>query len=230
MAIVQSNYIPWKGYFDLMSMVDEFILYDDIQYTRRDWRNRNRLKSPGGVRWLTIPVHVKGRYHQRIDETTISDSDWASRHWSTLKAWYGKAPFFGHYCSALEELYLDTSHVYLSQINRRFLEALRDLLGILTHISFSSDYHANGSKTDRLVDVCKAAKASRYISGPSARAYLDEDSFQMSGIAVEWMNYEDYPVYPQLYPPFDHHVSALDLLFNVGDDAPQYMLGGRRER
>src|SRR5437764_13156395 len=89
-AILQSNYVPWKGYFDLVRAVDELILYDEVQYTRRDWRNRNRFKSPGGVRWLTVPVQVKGRYLQRIDETEIGDDGWAAKHWATLRAWYGR--------------------------------------------------------------------------------------------------------------------------------------------
>jgi hypothetical protein len=229
-AIVQSSYVPWKGYFDLMAMVDEFIIYDDVQYTRRDWRNRNRLKSPEGVRWLTIPVQVKGRYHQRIDETVISDPSWTERHWATLIAWYGRAPFFELYRPVLEELYLSMNDRYLSRVNRRFLETLSDLLGISTVFSNSSDYPCEGSKTDRLVGICSAAGASRYLSGPAARSYLDEASFYTQGIAVEWMTYDGYSVYPQLHPPFDHHVSVLDLLLNVGEDAPKYMLGGVHER
>jgi hypothetical protein len=224
-AILQSNYIPWKGYFDLMSMVDEFIIYDDVQYTRRDWRNRNRLKSPEGVRWLTIPVHVKGRYHQRIDETIISDPDWASRHFSTLKAWYGGAPFFRRYGPLLEELYMDMKDEHLSRVNRRFLEVLRDLLGIATPLLCSSNYPSTHHSTERLLDICQARGATRYLSGPSGQKYLDVDRFRDAGIEVDWMTYEGYPIYPQLYPPFDHQVSVLDLLFSVGDEAPRYMLG-----
>jgi hypothetical protein len=229
-AILQSSYVPWKGYFDLMGMVDEFIIYDDVQYTRRDWRNRNRLKSPEGVRWLTIPVQVKGRYHQRIDETVISDPSWAERHWATLTAWYARAPFFELYRPVLQDLYLGMSDRYLSAVNRRFLETLSDLLGISTVLSNSSDYHRDGVKTDRLVGICVAAGASRYLSGPAGRSYINEARFHARGITVEWMTYDDYPVYPQLHPPFDHHVSALDLLLNVGEDAPKYMLGGAHER
>jgi hypothetical protein len=229
-AIVQSSYVPWKGYFDLIGRVDEFIIYDDVQYTRRDWRNRNRLKTPDGVRWLTIPVRVKGRYHQRIDETLIDDPSWASRHWASLRTWYGRAPFFELYRPVLEDLYLGTNDLSLSRINRRFLQTLCDILCIRTDLSWSSDYPCEGEKTSRLISICKAAGASRYLTGPAARSYLDEDSFRAEGIAVEWMTYEGYPAYPQPYPPFDHHVSVLDLLFNVGEDATRYMLGGAYER
>ena len=224
-AILQSNYVPWKGYFDLMRVADELILYDDVQYTRRDWRNRNLYKSPAGVRWLTIPVQVKGRYHQRIDETLVSDSGWAERHWTTLVGWYSRAPFFARYEPVLEGLYRNARDRHLAQINRRFLDALKGLLGIATPLTSSSDYGGTGHRTDRLVDLCTAAGASRYLTGPSARSYLEEARFRAAGIEVVWMSYAGYREYPQLYPPFDHHVSVLDLLFSVGEQAPRYMLG-----
>jgi hypothetical protein len=227
-AIVQSNYVPWKGYFDLMARVDEFILYDDVQYTRRDWRNRNRLKSPEGVRWLTIPVQVKGRYLQRIDETFVSDPEWAQRHWATIGSWYGKAPFFKRYERVLESMYTSTRERELSAINRRFLEGLRDLLGIGTPLSSSSEYAASGQRTERLLGICKAASATSYLSGPAAREYLEEESFRTAGVQVQWMSYEGYPEYPQLHGPFEHGVSVLDLLLSVGEEAPRYMLGAER--
>lgn len=224
-AILQSSYVPWKGYFDLMDLVDEFVLLDNVQYTRRDWRNRNRLKSPAGVRWLTIPVQVKGRYLQRIDETLVSDPDWAAGHWATIVSWYRRAPFFERYSSLLEKLYLGIKEGHLTAINRHFLETLRDLLGIATPITLSTDYPDEGDKGERLLSICQAAGATRYVSGPAARTYLDERRFHEEGVEVEWMSYEGYPEYEQLYPPFDHRVSVLDLLFSVGEDAPRYMLG-----
>jgi hypothetical protein len=223
-AIVQSNYAPWKGYFDLMKSADEFILYDDVQYTRRDWRNRNRFKSPDGVRWLTIPVHVKGRYLQRIDETEVSDPGWAAKHWSTLSTWYRRAPCFERYRESLEALYLEVGgEDRLSRINRRLIETLAGFLEIPTQISWSTDYAASGRKTERLLSLCQAASATSYLSGPAAKAYLDEERFRAQGIEVRWMSYDGYPTYEQPYPPFDHHVSVLDLLFSVGDEAPRYL-------
>lgn len=226
-AILQSNYLPWKGYFDLMRSVDEFILYDEVQYTRRDWRNRNRFKSPAGVRWLTIPVQVKGRYLQRVDETLVSDPGWGAQHWRALTDWYQHAPFFGHYRDALEAVYLNTAEQYLSRVNRRFLELVAGLLGIATSLTQSTDYRSRSTKTERLVSICEDARATVYVSGPAAKAYLDESIFADAGIAVDWMDYDGYPEYPQLYPPFEHHVSILDLLFSVGPDAPNYLLGAR---
>ena len=229
-AVVQSSYIPWKGYFDLINSVDEFILYDDRQYTRRDWRNRNRIKAPGGPTWLTIPVMSKGRYLQRIDETYAENDSWRSRHWSKLKQSYGRAPHFAEYAQVVEELYLGSEERRLSLVNRGFIEAVCRLLAIDTALSWSTDYSAEGSKTARLVDLCKQAGATAYLSGPTARTYLQESLFEAHGIAVRYMDYSDYPPYPQVHPPFDHHVTILDLLFHTGPEAQKHMksFGGTR--
>ena len=222
-AIVQSCYIPWKGYFDLINSVDEFILYDDRQYTRRDWRNRNRIKTPTGTIWLSIPVKVKGKYLQRIDETEISDPTWTDRHWRTLVHVYGNAPCFDLYREALRALYVDNDEIFLSRVNRGFLEGLCNLLGIQTPLAWSTEYPVEGSKTERLVNLCRAAGAKRYLSGPSAKAYLDESLFEREGIEVRYVDYSGYPEYAQLHPPFEHTVSVIDLLVHTGPRAREYM-------
>jgi WbqC-like protein family len=222
-AIVQSCYIPWKGYFDLINKVDEFILYDDRQYTRRDWRNRNRIKTPQGSQWLTIPVEVKGRYEQRIDETRISDPDWAALHWKTLEHNYAAAPHFEDYADTFAELYESASDPLLSVVNRSFLDAVCELLSIETRLRWSTDYEAEGTKTDRLVSLCQASGATTYLSGPRAKEYMDESLFEEAGIELEYTDYSGYREYPQLNPPFEHEVTVLDLLFNTGPDAPRYM-------
>jgi WbqC-like protein family len=223
-AIVQSCYIPWKGYFDLICGVDEFILYDDRQFTRRDWRNRNKIKTATGVQWLTIPVNVKGRYHQRIDETTVVDSSWAERHWQTLVHSYRAAPRFSEFAASIEELYLRAgAESHLSKINRLFLAGISELLGIETALSWSTDYEVEGNQSERLAALCRAAGADRYLSGPTARSYLDEDVFRRGGIEVVYADYDGYPEYEQLQPPFEHGVTILDLLFHVGAEAPSYM-------
>lgn len=223
-AIVQSNYIPWKGYFDLINAADEFILFDDMQFTRRDWRNRNKIKTPSGPAWLTIPVQVKGKYFQRIDETLIADKSWARSHWATIQHCYGRARFFGQYKAMLEELYLGCTEEYLSRVNHRFLLALCEALRIPTRLTWSTDYQTAEGKTERLVRLCLQAGATHYLSGPSARDYLDETLFQQAGLAVCWAHYDGYPEYQQLHPPFDHFVSVIDLLFNEGANAPHYLL------
>jgi len=223
-AIVQSCYVPWKGYFDLVNSVDEFILYDDCQYTRQDWRNRNRIKTPRGTRWLTIPVSVRGLYEQRLDETETADPAWASRHWDTIRQAYRGAPHFTRFASEIEAAYLHCGHeTRLSRINRSLLEAICQILGIGTQLRWSTDYAATDSRTERVVSLCKQAGASVYLSGPRARAYIDESLFENSGIELRYFEYDGYPEYPQLYPPFEHHVSILDLLFNAGPDAHAFM-------
>jgi hypothetical protein len=222
-AIVQSNYIPWKGYFDLIARVDEFVLFDDMQYTRRDWRNRNRLKTPNGPIWLTIPVEVKGRYFQKIKDTVVSDKQWKDRHWKTIVHNYTEARCFREFRDFFEGLYMGCESRFLTDINRCFLEATCDVLGIETKISTSMDYGVVDGKTERLVDLCLRSRATVYISGPSAREYIQADLFEQAGIELVFMDYSGYPEYEQVHPPFDHHVSIVDLVLNTGVCAREFM-------
>lgn len=222
-AIVQSNYIPWKGYFDMIAAVDEFILYDDMQYTRRDWRNRNKIKTPQGVQWLTVPVKVKGKYHQTIRETEIDGADWAEAHWKTLSQNYRRAPHFDEVAVVFEPLYRQRQYTHLSALNRALIEAVCGYLGITTKISNSWDYTLIDSKTERLADLCAQAGGTEYISGPAAKDYIEEDFFTECGFKLTWFDYAGYPEYPQLWGEFTHGVTILDLLFNCGKDVPRYM-------
>lgn len=222
-AIVQSNYIPWKGYFDMIAAVDEFILYDDMQYTRRDWRNRNQIKTPQGVQWLTVPVLVKGKYHQKIKDTELDGSDWAVAHWRALVQNYRRAPHFDAIAAWLEPLYLGEIGTHLSPLNRRLIEAICRYLGITTTITNSWDYHLIDGKTERLADLCAQAGGTEYISGPAAFDYVDGSVFADRGIKLTWFDYAGYPEYPQLWGEFTHGVTILDLLFNCGEDARRYM-------
>lgn len=222
-AILQSNYIPWKGYFDLIAYVDEFILYDDMQFTRRDWRNRNQIKTAQGIQWLTIPVNVKGRFHQKIRETEISEPEWASQHWKTLAQNYRAAPCFKEVAEWLEPLYHGRLSANLSEVNRHFLEVICAHLGITTTIKNSWDYPLCEGKSERLAALCQAAGGTEYVSGPSARNYLDEGVFQSQGLKVTWFDYSGYAEYPQLYGEFVHGVTILDLLFNCGSGSQRYL-------
>jgi hypothetical protein len=222
-AIVQSNYIPWRGYFDLINSVDEFILYDDMQYTIRDWRNRNIIKTAQGPQWLTIPVEVKGKYFQKIKDTAISNPDWSRKHWTSIVHSYSKAHYFPRHRELFEDLYLRTEEKLLSQINYRFISAICRILGITSTISWSMDYKLTGDKTERLVSLCQQAGATDYLSGPAAKAYLNEDLFKDTGIGVSYMDYSGYREYTQLHPPFESQVSIVDLIFNEGPAATSYM-------
>jgi hypothetical protein len=219
--ILQSNYIPWRGYFDLLAAADEFVVYDDVQYTKNDWRNRNKIKTMRGSEWITIPVFHS--LQEKINEVKVSDSRWNLKHWSTIQTNYGKAPFFKHFKERFEDSYRNRTEVYLSEINLFFIKMVVDLLNIKTRITLSADYEVGGDKTERLVSICKKLNGSVYISGPSARNYLQESLFVQEGIQVSYFDYTGYTEYPQLFPPFEPALSILDLLFNCGPEAKNYL-------
>lgn len=223
LAIVQSNYIPWKGYFDLIAAVDEFILYDNVQYTRRDWRNRNQIKTPDGLQWLTVPVKVKGRYEQQIRETEIENDTWAEAHWKSLTGNYRRAPHFTEIADWLEPIYRQETFTHLSVLNRRLIEAICSYLGITTTISNAWDYELVEGKTERLISLCQQTGSQEYISGTSASVYINEQSFADRNIRLTWFNYQGFPDYPQLWGNMIHQVSVLDLLFNCGRQSPRYL-------
>lgn len=222
-GIIQSNYIPWKGYFDFINMVNEFVLYDDVQYSKNDWRNRNKIKTPKGAIWLTIPVEY--HFPQLIKDTKIADPKWNIKHWQTIKQFYRLSPFFKDYESLFEETYLSCKEKYLSEVNFKFITLINQILNIKTKITWSMEFDvpSNLRKTERLLFVLKKIGATHYLSGPAAKAYLDVELLNKEGIQVEWMDYSGYPEYPQLWPPFVHEVSIIDLIFNTGPEAPKYM-------
>lgn len=222
-AIVQSNYIPWKGYFDLIAAVDEFVIYDDMQYTRRDWRNRNQIKTPSGLQWLTVPVLVKGKFLQTIRETQIDGAAWAATHWKTISQNYCKTPYFDDISSWLSPCYLEEKHTSLSELNRSLIDKICSYLGIRTLIRNSSEFELQGDRSGKLLGIVKALGADHYVSGPSAREYLDTAVFNANGVTVDWFDYSGYPSYPQAWGDFSHHVSIIDLLFNCGPNSGQYM-------
>ncbi|WP_242102691.1 MULTISPECIES: WbqC family protein [unclassified Lysobacter] len=228
-AILQSNYIPWKGYFDIIAAVDEFVVYDCVQYTKNDWRNRNQIKTPRGKAWLTIPVRQRS-LEQTIERTEIADSACFSKHWSTFRQNYAKAPHIGFCAEALQPLFQELgAYRLLSQANVRMIRAICELIGISTRIRHSGEFELFGDRNERLVNICRQAGASYYLSGTAAKTYLDESRFAEAGVVVEWMSYDGYAEYPQLHPPFDHYVSVLDLIASVGSKASEYMLHARRK-
>lgn len=225
-VILQSNYIPWKGYFDLMHEADEFVLYDDRQYTRQDWRNRNQIKASSVPQWLTIPIVA--RFGQRIDETMIADPRWADKHWKSIRQAYRKAPHFTYCADRIEAMYCAArERAFLSEVNVMFLEGIARLLGFEARLRWSTEFPDEDTKTRRLVSICASLNATRYISGPAARDYIEPEMFAQAGIELSYKSYEGYPEYSQMQPPFMHGVTVLDLLFNTGPDAPWYIWGWR---
>lgn len=221
--ITQSNYIPWKGYFDNINAVDEFVVYDDMQYTKRDWRNRNQIKTPQGLLWLTVPVEVKGKFFQKINETNVSEKNWGEKHWKTIAANYSKTHYFKQYKDVFESIYKDETLNTITSINISFIKAINSILDINTKIIDSREFDLVEGKTERLVDICKKCHATSYYTGPAAKDYMDEQLFLNENIEINYFDYSNYPEYPQLFGEFSHYVSVLDLIFNVGDNAKNYM-------
>ena len=204
-------------------MADVLVIYDDVQYTKRDWRNRNKIKTDAGLKWLTIPVLVKGKYEQTINETEIADMQWGVKHWKTMVNFYKKAPCFKDVEDAFSDLFLKNTTTLLSQVNHQLISRVCAFLNIETKITRSESFTLVEGRSERLLGICKELGATHYLSGPAARAYMDVEMFEKAGVTVEWMDYDGYPEYEQLYPPFDHYVSILDLLFSKGKDSRQYM-------
>ena len=220
-AILQSNYIPWKGYFDIIAKSDVFVIYDEVQYTKNDWRNRNQLLTNNGKQWITIPVRQE-HINQKIYETKVSANNWQKKHISTLIANYSKAKYFKEYKDEIFEIY-NFNSVYLSEINIFFIKSISNILEIKTDIIDSRELILNGDKNNKLIEACKKLKAEVYISGASAQNYLDVNAFLKENISIEWMDYTGYQEYSQVFKPFHHNVSILDLIFNTGPDAKSFL-------
>lgn len=221
-VVLQSNYLPWKGYFDLIRRADLFVFYDDVQFTKNDWRNRNKIKTPRGAEWISIPC---GQDLKRlINEVRITDSAWQKDHWNRISIHYSSTQYFPLYRSFFEDFYLNRIWDNLSTLNQHLIVAIaRQFLGLTTHFQNSSEYEPQGVKMDRLLDVLKKARATEYISGASAKTYIAEEAFMKENIKLTWMDYSNYPEYRQQFPPFIHDVSVIDLLFNEGTDAIRYL-------
>lgn len=230
-AILQSNYIPWKGYFDIIAASDVFVIFDDVQFTRRDWRNRNKILLNGEARWLTIPVASKGAFEAPVHSIEVPDGSWAGKHLASLRHAYSRAPHARWLLPKLEELYAQAQHLrLLTQINELFLVGLAEMLGLEPRFTRSDAVprHSN-DPTARLVEICVAHQAELYVSGPAAKAYIDNAQFAASGIGLAYANYAGYPSYDQGSAQFEPGVSVLDLLFRVGPDAAKHLKATRQD-
>lgn len=225
-VILQPSYIPWRGYFHQIAKADLFIFYDDVQYDKHGWRNRNQIKTAQGKQWLTIPVHSAGATEGLLIKDTKIDwtRPWAANHWKALSFAYAKAPFFRLYAALFEPFY-QRHDTLLADFTIDLTIALARELGITrTKFMRSSEIPGiDGQKTDRLIQILTKVGTTHYISGPSAQDYIEQEKFNAAGITLEYMVY-DYPEYPQLYPPFEPQVSAIDLLLMTGPDSLNYIV------
>lgn len=227
-AVLQSNYIPWKGYFDIIHDVDLFIFHDDLQYTKNDWRNRNKIYSQNGPLWLSIPVGTNE--HRLILDVKMNDKKWQKEHFNRIKMSYSKAPYFKKYLDFIEYVYLEKQWDYLYELDRFIITKIsKDFLGCNTVFGDSRDYNPQGSKHEKLLNLLVNCEADLYVSGPAAKDYIISKDYEKAGIKLAWKNYEGYPNYKQFDYEFNHYVSILDLLFHTGDEAPYYIWGWRKE-
>lgn len=227
-AILQSNYIPWKGVFDMMNKVDTFVFFEDVDFTKRDWRTRNKIKTPNGEIWLTVPVKKCPR-GTKIYEVEISqENDWQEKHYQTISQYYKKSKYYKEYEWLLKKIYLEKKWTNLSAFNIYVNKLIAKELGINIEFINSKDLNTLGTKDDKLIEIIKKLKGNYYLSGPAAKDYIVNKKFQKENIKLAYIKYE-YPEYEQLYGEFDHYVSILDVLFNCGKETKKYVFTGKIE-
>ncbi|PYR50720.1 MAG: hypothetical protein DMF95_09885 [Acidobacteria bacterium] len=218
LVVLQPGYLPWLGFFDQMRRADVFVYYDDVRFDKHGWRNRNRIKSPAGPQWLTVPVLHHGKGQPLITETLIdARSDWPRKHVGTLRQYYARAPYVKQYLPELEEL-LNRPWTHIADLDIAVVDLLAGWLKLSPNVVRASELGIGGTQSERLINFCLHFGAQRYFSGSAARDYLDVGAFERRGIEVVWQEYQ-HPVYLQQYEPFVPYLSAIDLLLNCGDDS-----------
>ena len=225
-GICQSNYIPWKGYFDLINECDVFVFLDEVQYTKQDWRNRNLIQTSNGNKWLTIPVGKD--LNKKIFEVKILNNIWQKKHRQSLQMSYGRSEYFDEFKFLLDELYLEKNWDSLSEFNQFSIKRISKILEIKTELVDSREFKTSSDKNQRLIDIIKNLNGDVYITGRSAMNYLDEEAFKKNNIKVSWKDYKNYPEYKQRYPKFEHKISILDVIFNVGFKSNYYIWEWRK--
>lgn len=227
MVILQSSYVPWRGYFDLIRKSDKFIFYDEVLYSKGDWRNRNLIGTPYGAKWLTVPVKY-GHLGTKIEDKLIQNEvPWQRKHWSVIWENYRKASFWKELEELLGEVYLEHDWEHLSTLNKYLLKKISAFLGYEPQFLDSTELEVQGGKTSKLVEICRHLGATSYLSGPSAKQYLEEELFDRNGIELIYMTY-DYQPYPSCYPDIRDNLSIIDLIASVGKDAPLYLGKARK--
>jgi hypothetical protein len=224
LVVLQPGYLPWLGFFDQLLRSDVFVYYDDVQFDKEGWRNRNRIKSVSGPMWLTVPVLHTGRHGQRIMDVEINnDPPWPKKHLASIWQSYAKAPFRDRYYPELEAV-LKAPHHSLAELDIAIVELMCRWLGIERRLERSSRLGIGGEQSSRLLNLCKHFGADRYVSGDAAKDYLDVPLFEDNGVQVEWQSYQ-HPSYQQLHGDFVPYLSTLDLIFNMGPESLSIIQG-----
>jgi len=225
-AISQSNYIPWKGYFDLIQYVDEFIFFDEVQFTRRDWRNRNVIRYNNKKKWLTIPIKNKGNYKEKISNIEIFEKNWTNLHLNFIKECYSKSFHFKETYTFIEDCYNGLNTNKLSEINKIIIKKISSYLKINTFFLDSSKVKGlknNYSASERILEICMNRGANIYVSGPSAKNYLDQKLFENNNIKIKWFEYGKTKIYKQPYKDFYKNLSIVDCLMNCGKNKEKFL-------
>ncbi len=228
-VILQSNYLPWKGYFDLINDSDTFCFYDEVKYTKNDWRNRNQLYTKNGLQWISIPIN-KDAVNKKISEVELPEN-WQNEHYKTIKYAYGRAPYFSNLLPFMEDFYKENNFKYLSEFNQYSIQQISKFIGIRTNFVNSKNFDLRGDKVQRLINLIKNIEATEYITGPSALNYLSgqEHLFSENNIKLTYKNYTNYPEYKQLTSPFENYVSIFDLLANIHKDEILHYICSRKK-
>ncbi|RLC47709.1 MAG: hypothetical protein DRH70_02755 [Candidatus Coatesbacteria bacterium] len=222
-VILQPGYLPWVGFFDLAAKSDIFVILDCVQFDKRSWRNRNRIRTATGWQWLTVPVLTKGRFTQRIDETMIDNThNWAHKHLAAIRTCYARAPYVKEFWPLLSEA-LSRRWERLLDLDMYLIKMIDDAFQLGTNYVMASSLSPSGRKADLILEICKIVGADHYLNGDMGRSYLEPGPFEANGIKLEFHNYT-HPIYPQCYDGFESHMSAIDLLLNCGADGRRYIL------
>lgn len=229
-CIAQPEHLPWLGYFDKISRVDVFVFLDNVQFKKRYFENRNRIRSPKGWVWLTVPVRSKGRFDQLIQEVEIdNERNWQRSHWKTLQLNYGRAACFDRYCEYLEDIYIRRLWSGLIELNTHLIRWGAEQFSLKPKFLLASELGVEGCSSELLLAICQKLEATTYLSGVSGKDYLDEGLFREHGITIEYQEFH-HPIYRQLYNPFEPCMAFIDLLFNYGPESRKILLDPRIER
>ncbi len=215
-TITQSNYLPWRGYFSQIQNSDYFVFLDNVQFTRRDWRTRNRIRTPQGAEWLNVPILQPDSHHKLIENVSVLNDSFLEKHLETIRRNYTRAKQFDPNWKELHSVLFDSYNANLSTFNQKIIKNISKRFALECKFLKANQFENSTDPTQRLLNICLSLNATKYQTGPKAMEYLDVSKFNSKGIEVIWANY-DFKGYDQLWDlDFDPNLSVVDLILNVG--------------